>query len=85
MERERDYFAENQPKKYKNVIYKEEIDSEPEVEQNDYVSEKQEEESKKIKKKKVQQKRKNNIFEYINNKAKRNKQQNFPRRNFKSI
>ena len=31
MERERDYFAENQPKKYKNVIYKEEIDSESEV------------------------------------------------------
>ena len=31
MERERDYFAENQPKKYKNVIYKKEIDSESEV------------------------------------------------------
>ena len=43
-ERERDYYTEKQPKKYKKVIYEEELDSEPEVEENDYTSEEIEEE-----------------------------------------
>ena len=73
IQRERNYYIEKQPKKYKKVIYEEEHDSEPEVEDNDYTSEETEEESAKPKPKKVQQKQKNNIFEYINNDAKRNK------------
>ena len=73
IERERNYYTEKQPKKYKKVIYEEEHDSEPEVEDNVYASEETEEESAKPKPKKVQKKQKNNIFEYINNDAKRNK------------
>ena len=73
IQRERNYYIEKQPKKYKKVIYEEEHDSEPEVEDNDYTSEETEEESAKPKPKKVQQKQKNNIFGYINNDAKRNK------------
>ena len=73
IQRERNYYTEKQPKKYKKVIYEEEHDSEPEVEDNAYTSEETEEESAKPKPKKVQQKQKNNIFEYINNDAKRNK------------
>ena len=55
--------------KYKKVIYEEEVDSEPELEENVYEEIEEEPE----KPKKVQQKRKNNIFEFINNNAKRNK------------
>ena len=77
IERERDYYTENQPKKYKKVIQEEELDSEPEVEENDYVSEEIEEVPEKAKPKKVQQKRKNNICEYMNTDAKRNKRYNF--------
>ena len=73
IQRERNYYTEKQPKKYKKVIYEEEHDSEPEVEDNAYASEETEEESAKPKPKKVQKKQKNNIFEYINNDAKRNK------------
>ena len=39
IEREKEYFKENQPKKYKKVVYQEKVDSEPEVGENDYVSE----------------------------------------------
>ena len=53
---ERDYYTEKQPKKYKKVIYEEELDSEPEVEDNDYASEEIKEEAEKTKTKKVQQK-----------------------------
>ena len=55
--------------KYKKVIYEEEVGSEPELEENVYEEIEEEPE----KSKKVQQKRKNNIFEFINNNAKRNK------------
>ena len=55
--------------KYKKVIYEEEVGSEPELEENVYEEIEEEPE----KPKKVQQKRKNNIFEFINNNAKRNK------------
>ena len=72
-ERERDCYTENQPKKYNKVIYEEELDSEPEVEGNDYVTEETEEEPEKAKPKKVQQKWNNNVFEHINNNTKRNK------------
>ena len=76
MNRERDYFRQKQPKKYKKVVYEEESDSEPEVDESEYVPEEIEEDIGKLKtekKKKLNQKRKNNIFEYLNNDAKRNK------------
>ena len=62
---------------YKKVVYEEESDSKPEVDESEYVPEETEEEIEKpkIEKKKKQpaQKRKNNIFEYLNNDSKRNK------------
>ena len=73
IEREREYFRERQPKRYKKVVYGEERDSEPEVDESEYVSEEIEENVEKPKPEKKQQKRKSNIFEYINNDAKRNK------------
>ena len=72
IDKEREYFRERQPKRYKKDVYKEEPDSEPEVDENEYLSEEIEENVEKQKpKKKQQQKRKNNIFEYINNDAKK--------------
>ena len=44
IEKEKEYFAQKQPKKYKKVIYEEELDSEPELEEEDYVAEEAEEE-----------------------------------------
>ena len=57
-------------------MYKEESDREPEVDESEYVPEETEEEIGKPKtvKKQPAQKRKNNIFEYLNNDAKKNKQ-----------
>ena len=57
-------------------MYEEESDSEPEVDESEYVTEETEEEIEKPKigKKQPAQKRKNNIFKYLNNDAKRNKQ-----------
>ena len=57
-------------------MYKEESDSEPEVEESESVpgETKEEIEKPKIEKKNPAQRRKNNIFEYLNNNAKRNKQ-----------
>ena len=56
-------------------MYEEENDSEPEVDKSEYVPKETEEEIKKPKvgKKQTPPKRKNNIFEYLNNDAKRNK------------
>ena len=56
-------------------MYKEESDSEPEVDKSEYVPGETEEEIEKPKigKKQPAQKRKNNIFEYLHNDAKRNK------------
>ena len=56
-------------------MYEEESDSEPEVDESEYVPEETEEEIEKPKvgKKQPPSKRKNNIFEYLNNDAKRNK------------
>ena len=53
IERERDYYTENQPEKYKKVIYEEELDSDPELEENDCVYEEIEEEPEKTEPKKV--------------------------------
>ena len=75
--REREYFREKQPKRHEKVVYEEETDSEPEANENKYLSEEIEEDTEKQtpeKKNPQQQKRKNNIFEYINDDAKRNKQ-----------
>ena len=57
-------------------MYKEESDSEPEVDKSEYVPEETEEEIEKPKigKKQPAQKRKNSFFEYLNNNAKRNMQ-----------
>ena len=56
-------------------MYEEESDIEPEVDEGKYVPDETEEEIEKPKTEKEQpaQKRKNNIFEYLNNDAKRNK------------
>ena len=56
-------------------MYEEESHSEPEVDESEYVPDETEEEIEKpkIEKKQPAQKRKNNIFEYLNNDAKRNK------------
>ena len=56
-------------------MYKGENDSEPEVDESEYVPDETEEEIEKpkIEKKQPAQKRKNNILEYLNNDAKRNK------------
>ena len=74
-DREREYFRQKQPKKHKRVVYEEESDSEPEVDESEYIPEETEEEIEKPKvgKKQTPPKRKNNIFEYLNNNAKRNK------------
>lgn len=66
-------LGKNNPKNIKKVVDEEESDSEPEESQ--YVPEDTEEDIKypKIEKKNPAQKRKNNIFEYLNNDAKKNK------------
>ena len=59
IDRDKEYFRERQPKRYKKFVYKEERDSEPEVDKNEYFSEEIEENvekpkpEKKIKKKKI--------------------------------
>ena len=42
-DKEREYFRQKQPKKYKKVVYEEESDSEPEVDKSEYVPEETEE------------------------------------------
>ena len=76
MDKEKEYFRQKTPSKYEKVVYKEESDSEPEVEEKESVPGETEEEIEKpkIEKKNPAQRRKNNIFEYLNNNAKRNKQ-----------
>ena len=61
-------------KNIKKVVYKEELDSEPEPEEKYSAEEIEEETEIKKKTKKNREKRKNNIFDYINNNAKRHKQ-----------
>ena len=63
LDREREYFSkerERQPKRYKKVVYEEEPDSEPEVDENEYLSEEIEEnvEKPKLEKKKTTTKKK---------------------------
>ena len=63
LDREREYFSkerERQPKRYKKVVYEEEPDSEPEVDENEYLSEEIEEnvEKPKLEKKKKTTKKK---------------------------
>ena len=75
-DREREYFRQKQPKKHKRVVYEEESDSEPEVDESEYVPEETEEETEKFKigKKQTPPKRKNYVFEYLNNDVKRNRE-----------
>ena len=75
-DRERECFRQKQPKKHKKVMYDEESDSKPEADESEYVPEETEEkiEKPKVGKKQPLPKRKNNIFEYLNNDVKRNKQ-----------
>ena len=49
LNKEREYFRQKQPKKYKKVVYEEESDSEPEVDEGDYVPEEIEEDIGKLK------------------------------------
>ena len=72
---DREYFERKPQKKYKKVVYEEEIDSEPEVEENQYTPEEEfiEEEEKQKEQKQQAPKRKNTIFDYLNKDAKRNK------------
>ena len=69
--KKKEYYEQKQLKKYKNVVYKEEPDSEPELEEEDYAAEEAEEEPEIKKTKKNQEKRKNDIFDYISDDAKR--------------
>ena len=72
-DKEREYCWWKQPKKYKKSYLRGGECSEPEIEQKEYVPEEKEEieEPKKETKRPVQ--RRNNIFDYLNNNAKRNK------------
>ena len=74
-DKEREYFRQKQPIKHKRLVYEEKSDSAPEVDESKYVPEETEEEVEKpkVRKKQTPPKRKNNIFEYLNNNAKRNK------------
>ena len=71
--REKEYFQGPQ-KIYKNVVYEEKADSEPEAEESQYVPEdetiEQEKEKEQIQ---LPPKRKNKIFEYLNKDAKNHK------------
>ena len=60
-------------KKYKKVVYEEEPNSEPELEEEEQSAEEIEEEPEIKKTRKKAEKIKNNIFNYINNDAKRHK------------
>ena len=67
------YFKRPQ-KKYKKVVYEEESDSEPEVEESQYVPEEEPIEQEIEQKQEPRApKRKNRVFEYLNKDAKRNK------------
>ena len=48
-DKEREYFRQKQPKKYKKVVYEEESDSEPDVDESEYVPEETDEEIEKPK------------------------------------
>ena len=93
--REKEYFRQKQPKKYKKVIYKEqsenntlgknnqnnikkviyeEADSEPEIEESQYMPEEEEDIDKEGKEASPPQKKNNKIFDYSSKDAKRNKQ-----------
>ena len=75
MEQQKEYCNQKQqPKKYKKVVYEEELDGEPELEEDGYAAEEIEDDSEIKKSKKSQSKRKNNTFDYINIDAKRYKQ-----------
>ena len=68
-------LGQKQPKNYKKVVYAEERDSEPAIEQNQYVPKEDkdiEEEEKEVKQ--TAPKRRNKRFDYLNKDAKRNKQ-----------
>ena len=53
-DKEREYFRQKQPKKYKKIVYEEESDSEPEVDESKYVPEETEEDIEKPKSEKKQ-------------------------------
>ena len=72
LENQKNYYDKRPQKKYKKVVYEEEPDSEPELEE-EYSAKEIEEEPEIKKPRKKTEKRKNNIFGYINNDAKRHK------------
>ena len=69
-DREGEYFRQKQQQKCKKVIYEEESDSEFEIEESQYIPEEKEEIEEPKKEKQIG---KNNIFNSLNNDAKRNK------------
>ena len=74
LENQKNYYEKREPKRYKKVVYEEGPNSRPELAEEEYCADEIEEP--KIKKKKTKKragKRKNNIFDYINKDAKRNK------------
>ena len=73
-DREREYFNKEREKLYKKQIHEEELESEPELDENGDLLEEIEENVKKQNwKKTTTKKEKNNIIEYINSDAKRNR------------
>ena len=53
LEKRKQYYEPKAPKKYKKIVYEEEIDSEPELEEEEYSAEEAEEEPKINKKQKT--------------------------------
>ena len=70
------YEKKREPKRYKKVVYEEEPESELELEEEEEFEDQIEEEPEIKKMKKRSEKRKNNVFDYINKDAKRNKHKN---------
>ena len=72
LENQKNYYGKREPKRYKKVVYQEEPESEPELEEEEKLEDEIEEEPE-IKKKRSEIRKNNNIFDYINKNAKRNK------------
>ena len=63
LEKQKQYYESKTPKKYKKLVYEEELDSEPKLEEEEYSADEAEEEPKIKKTKKNREKQKNNIFD----------------------
>ena len=73
-DREREYFSKKQLEKYKKVMYKEESESEPEIEPVRTWRRRRRYWRRKKEVKQSPQKRENNMFDYLSKDAKGNKQ-----------